>query len=195
MNMASFDFARLRAKAWIVTKAAAKLGGIGLGLAIGVCVAVDGWNHVLLPDIALLRELAAKPIGHSTPPSPVHDERLFCLLEFTFGLLLTIASVSGFEQWWARYVSGKSPDLLAAKIGELSGHIVQLETDLEGAEEAFEEIRFDTDILKTVLQFPGVRPVVLAALHPDRGKTDGERHTLTERFQLASSVFDDLAEG
>jgi hypothetical protein len=49
--------------------------------------------------------------------------------------------------------------------------------------------------LEDVFAWPGVERAVKAALHPDRGATEAEKRTLTERFQKASNVFDSLKKG
>jgi hypothetical protein len=49
--------------------------------------------------------------------------------------------------------------------------------------------------LENVFAWPGVERAVKAALHPDRGATEAEKRTLTERFQKASNVFDRLKKG
>ena len=46
--------------------------------------------------------------------------------------------------------------------------------------------------LTAVLQFPGMRPAMLAAQHPDRGKTEAEKRARTVRFQKVGDVFDRL---
>ncbi len=44
--------------------------------------------------------------------------------------------------------------------------------------------------VETVLKFPGVVRAVLAALHPDRARTEADRTTQTQRFQMASALFE-----
>jgi hypothetical protein len=46
--------------------------------------------------------------------------------------------------------------------------------------------------LTAVLQFPGMRAAMLAAQHPDRGKTEAEKRARTVRFQKVGDVFDRL---
>lgn len=43
---------------------------------------------------------------------------------------------------------------------------------------------------EAVLKFPGVVRAVLAALHPDRARTEADRTTQTQRFQVASALFE-----
>jgi hypothetical protein len=44
--------------------------------------------------------------------------------------------------------------------------------------------------VEAVLKFPGVPRAVLAALHPDRARTDSDRAAQTKRFQTASALFE-----
>jgi hypothetical protein len=44
--------------------------------------------------------------------------------------------------------------------------------------------------VEAVLKFPGVPRAVLAALHPDRARSDADRTAQTKRFQTASALFE-----
>lgn len=71
----------------------------------------------------------------------------------------------------------------AAEIDRLTAERDQLELELEHRPAPALEF-------EAVLKFPGVVRAVLAALHPDRARSDADRAAQTQRFQIASALFE-----
>jgi hypothetical protein len=203
-TVSAFDREQLRVRpmgqsVWIISKAVGNLCVLAVVLAIGLWIAFSGWQDAMLPDIAVFRNAAARAARLESATWSFRQERSFYLVWIVAGLLVAFWVSTGFTEWWALHVTGKAPALQAARIKQLEEKNTELVRLINGT---VDEIRAAHDShtkafdrLTSVLRFPGLRAVVLAALHPDRGRTDAERHTLTERFKLASSVFDELVEG
>lgn len=71
----------------------------------------------------------------------------------------------------------------AAEIDRLMAERNQLAHELEHRPMSAPEV-------EAVLKFPGVPRAVLAALHPDRARSDADRMAQTKRFQTASALFE-----
>jgi hypothetical protein len=207
MSASTFNRAEFAARAqimgraaWSFTVTAAKFLALVLLLAAALGVAASGWLHALWSDAAVRWDALHDAARSGDPPWSLTGQRNFYLCMVGGGLLVAFLCDNGLKNWWALHVTGKAPALLVARIEKLEAENGGLHEELACAYQDLKEVEeyHDTagfERLASVLKFPGIRAVVLAALHPDRARNDEDRKTMTERFQLASAVFDDLAEG
>src|ERR1019366_5433790 len=180
----SFDAEQFAARArlwgrsaWSFAKIATKFCVLMLLLAAALVVVAYAWSHALWPDAAVWWDAVHDATNSGHPPWPLSKQRNFYLCLLGGGLLGAFMCQSALKKWWAMHVTGKAPALLLARIGRLEEENAHL-TDFVRAVEVHENEAFKR--FETVLRFPGMRAVMLAALHPDRAKNDNDRKALTE---------------